>query len=239
MERMSSGPSPQGQARGGTGTERADNRRGCSALDLMIAADAVDRALDALSDDDAREVGCIVMARRADREARREAAFAACESPIEKRMLEALLECGFGTSHGPAGSVAFHPAGVTLTAQRAVTAGGKSYRLDFAAEGATTNGGPVRIAIECDGHDFHERTKEQARHDRSRDRALTLAGWTVLRFTGSEIHADPIKCASDIIVAARCDTPKGAPMGPLKMSGPELAARTSAAVAAFAPKPRF
>lgn len=47
------------------------------------------------------------------------------------------------------------------------------------------------IAIECDGHDFHERTKEQAEHDRARDRHFQAAGLYVLRFTGSEIWRSP------------------------------------------------
>lgn len=50
------------------------------------------------------------------------------------------------------------------------------------------------IAIELDGHDFHERTKEQARRDKSRDRNFTNQGWKVLRFTGSEVYADPELC---------------------------------------------
>lgn len=44
------------------------------------------------------------------------------------------------------------------------------------------------IAIECDGHAFHERTKEQARRDKSRDRELIARGIPVFRFTGSEIY---------------------------------------------------
>lgn len=57
----------------------------------------------------------------------------------------------------------------------------------------------AKIVIECDGHDFHERTKEQARHDRSRDRAMTEAGWLVMRFTGSEIWSNPFACAEQVI----------------------------------------
>lgn len=52
--------------------------------------------------------------------------------------------------------------------------------------------------IECDGHDFHERTKEQAIRDRSRDRRLQEAGHRVFRFTGAEIYRDPMKCASEV-----------------------------------------
>lgn len=55
------------------------------------------------------------------------------------------------------------------------------------------------VVIECDGHDFHERTKEQAAHDRGRDRWMQANGWSVLRFTGSEIHRDPHRCAEEAI----------------------------------------
>lgn len=50
------------------------------------------------------------------------------------------------------------------------------------------------IFIECDGHDFHERTKEQAANDRQKDRAIQASGFPVLRFTGSEIYRDPGAC---------------------------------------------
>lgn len=52
--------------------------------------------------------------------------------------------------------------------------------------------------IECDGHDFHERTKAQAAHDKQRDRFLQFRGYPVLRFTGSEIFADPVGCATEV-----------------------------------------
>jgi hypothetical protein len=55
-----------------------------------------------------------------------------------------------------------------------------------------------RFAIECDGHDYHERTKAQAARDRSRDRKLTRAGWTVVRFTGSELYRDPSACVKEL-----------------------------------------
>jgi len=52
-----------------------------------------------------------------------------------------------------------------------------------------------KAIIECDGHDFHERTKEQAARDRARDRAAQSAGYMMLRYTGSEIYRDPLGCA--------------------------------------------
>ena len=55
-----------------------------------------------------------------------------------------------------------------------------------------------KLIIECDGHDFHEHTKDQAARDRSRDRAAELHGYSLLRFTGSEIHANPLGCALQV-----------------------------------------
>ena len=43
---------------------------------------------------------------------------------------------------------------------------------------------PFDIFIECDGHNFHERTKEQAARDRRKDRDSQREGKPILRFTG-------------------------------------------------------
>lgn len=67
------------------------------------------------------------------------------------------------------------------------------YRADFVLR---TTG--ARVAVECDGHQFHERTKQQAQRDKERDRFFLNEGWPVLRFTGSEIWADPVKQGDDV-----------------------------------------
>ncbi len=54
------------------------------------------------------------------------------------------------------------------------------------------------VLLECDGHDFHERTKEQAARDRSFDRKVQAAGGTFLRFTGAEIVKSPRACAVEV-----------------------------------------
>ena len=69
------------------------------------------------------------------------------------------------------------------------------YRADFLV---TMGDLKKKLVVECDGHDFHERTKEQAARDRKRDRDMTLSGYCVIRFTGSEIWRDPWQCAEDI-----------------------------------------
>lgn len=54
------------------------------------------------------------------------------------------------------------------------------------------------LAIECDGHEFHEKTKEQVARDKARDRAITLRGVSVVRFSGSEIFRDADGCAAQV-----------------------------------------
>ncbi len=75
----------------------------------------------------------------------------------------------------------------------------EGYRTDFALFQRHEHGTITKVIVECDGHDFHERTKKQARRDRSRDRFFTSSGWQVLRFTGSEIHEDANACAEQVI----------------------------------------
>lgn len=72
------------------------------------------------------------------------------------------------------------------------------YRADFIVD-LVFAGRVERAVVECDGHDFHERTKEQAERDKSRDRSLAGAGFTVLRYTGREIWRSPERCALDCI----------------------------------------
>lgn len=69
------------------------------------------------------------------------------------------------------------------------------YRVDFAA---VTPGLPM-VAVECDGHGFHERTKEQVARDKKRDRHFQSAGWRVLRFSGSEIYQDADACIGELM----------------------------------------
>lgn len=80
-----------------------------------------------------------------------------------------------------------------LVPQFEIESGGRKMRIDFAMFPLHDSPCPP-VAIELDGHDFHERTKEQAERDKSRDRLLQAAGWQVLRFTGSEVWRDPKRC---------------------------------------------
>lgn len=56
----------------------------------------------------------------------------------------------------------------------------------------------TKVIVELDGHDFHERTPEQAQRDKSRDRDLQRLGWHVLRFTGREVLRNPGECTREV-----------------------------------------
>lgn len=76
----------------------------------------------------------------------------------------------------------------------------EQYRADFvigfAGYGTLKQTG---VVVECDGHNFHERTKEQAQRDKERDRFLQTKVAKVIRFTGSEIYRKPLACAESAL----------------------------------------
>lgn len=87
---------------------------------------------------------------------------------------------------------------------------GRKYRVDFAlgfrqpdlplaAERAGVTF--AKIAVELDGHEFHERTPQQVEKRNQRDRELLADGWQVLHFSGTEIHRKPVNCVAIIVQA--------------------------------------
>lgn len=67
------------------------------------------------------------------------------------------------------------------------------YRVDF--------GFPAyRLAVECDGRDWHD-----AERDRARDAHVKQLGWTVLHFTGSRLYRDADSVAAEVraVLASR------------------------------------
>jgi very-short-patch-repair endonuclease len=64
------------------------------------------------------------------------------------------------------------------------------YRVDFLIRDA-------RLIVELDGHDYHS-TKEQLERDAVRQRYLTRGGYTVIRFTGSEIRKSTSGCVAEL-----------------------------------------
>lgn len=142
-----------------------------------------------------------------------------CDSPIESRLLAALcreaprqgaafVEVGHD-SRGHDLALCFEEEGCGWTLHIITQAECvRGVRVDVLLECSGLEAEKGRwLAIECDGHDYHERTKEQAARDRSRDRRLMAEEIDVIRFTGSEIHRDPDACAReafDVFLRVSC-----------------------------------
>ena len=125
-----------------------------------------------------------------------------CQSPIEKTMVAGLavqihksfdLEFEFRTTCDHPAVIGYWPSRLMVLAAQVLF--GK-YRADIIIGQLFKHGlqYPWALVIECDGHEYHERTKAQAARDRRRDRWMLERGLTVVRFTGSEIHNDPVGC---------------------------------------------
>lgn len=99
-----------------------------------------------------------------------------------------------------------------LSPQREVTLAGAKYVLDFQVDPICFQSELERakligvefplIGVELDGHDFHERTKEQATYRNKRDRELQQAGWRVYHISGSELYRDPVDVVGDILASS-------------------------------------
>jgi len=55
----------------------------------------------------------------------------------------------------------------------------------------------IRVVVECDGHKFHKKTKKQVVRDNERQMAIQLSGYDIIRFSGSQICENPMKCAKE------------------------------------------
>ena len=84
-----------------------------------------------------------------------------------------------------------------ITPQRKYAISGKNYRVDFSVVLHLYNKSS-RVVVECDGHAFHEKTKEQAKRDKKRDRAFQSIGIPILHFTGSEIFNKDQECVDEV-----------------------------------------
>lgn len=104
------------------------------------------------------------------------------ESPIEGVVYLCLKELQWGSPRTNSYEMLFRPQ---------VEIG--SYRVDFLVKYKD-----LKIVIECDGHEFHEKTKKQVQKDKRRDRYLTKLGYKVLRYSGSELFSEPGRVIEDL-----------------------------------------
>lgn len=125
-----------------------------------------------------------------------------CESPIEEAFLAGLVGSYVGIDglrFSRAVVKCFPDAFDVLVVVPQAQLG--PHRVDFLLQKfeAMPDRMTASIAVECDGHEFHERTKDQARRDKGRDRAIQALRIPVVRFTGSELWMNPVKCAEEAI----------------------------------------
>ena len=138
---------------------------------------------------------------------------ALCESPIEELFLYAIWANGCWAERVELANSRFEelrgmrlPELSHLKIQCVPQCEVAGYRVDFLLAAARANGEPpFLLAVECDGHDFHEKTKKQAARDKKRDRQLNDVGVVVYRFTGSELWRDAGQCARDVISKLECE----------------------------------
>lgn len=130
-------------------------------------------------------------------------------SPIEQMLLSALLLIK-ETSEFPNADpedfdeyMKFH--GINIFPQHRID----KFRVDFYLEyykqfrinkkTKETSGFSKTLIVELDSQQFHERTEQERRYEKMRERLLVSKGYKIFRYTGKEITDDPFKVALEII----------------------------------------
>ncbi len=122
-----------------------------------------------------------------------------CKSPIERILLGALVWNQYTTTPSIVGiwdsirGFEKPPTDVVIAPSYHTN----GYCVDFAVFINARDKEPIKIAVECDGYDYHS-SPEQLMRDKRRDRTLEIAGWRMMRFTGSEITANAESCAKQV-----------------------------------------
>lgn len=109
-----------------------------------------------------------------------------CKSPIEKIVYMSLIQLFelFGSKN------------IRITPQSEVSKYTVDFLISFKPLFDTCHS--LDIVIECDGHEWHEKTKEQSTKDKVREREIKKCGYLILRYSGSEIVEDPEKAYIDV-----------------------------------------
>jgi len=89
---------------------------------------------------------------------------------------------------------------LVLKPQQKVDTSKGNFRIDYEISDPS---GQLKLAIELDGHEFHEKTKAQVARDKRRERAITFKGYTVLRYSGHEICNNVSGCIDEILSYAQ------------------------------------
>lgn len=95
---------------------------------------------------------------------------------------------------------------IELSHQHNIQTNKGKYRADFYFDSDYPSGetshhrgkNNLKLVIECDGHDFHEKTKEQVAKNNKRNLDLQMAGYEILHFSGSQVFENPLKCVKEV-----------------------------------------
>lgn len=121
-----------------------------------------------------------------------------CESPIEQLLYIEMMSMTENLyKSNPYVDI------VTIDNQVEIKCGDEKFRVDFLIPVYYINpkddkAESIFYVVECDGHDFHEKTKEQVAKSNQKTRKLQEYGYQVIRYSGSEIYHHPRKCASNL-----------------------------------------
>ena len=80
---------------------------------------------------------------------------------------------------------------IVIYPQFRVQSGDEEYVIDFAAPN-------IKLGLEADGEIFHSGPKQVA-HDKERDMILAQQGWTIVRFTDTQIERNPQQVVQEVI----------------------------------------
>lgn len=97
---------------------------------------------------------------------------------------------------------AYKDIGIELMPQQYIKANNNIYRVDFLLVYACDRDGSEKklkkpLVVETDGKNWHS-SKKQMNHDYKRENDLKLAGYDVMRFTGSQVYNKPFDCISSV-----------------------------------------
>lgn len=116
-----------------------------------------------------------------------------CKSPIEKIFMIAMNFVSVLRSY----ELKENDMGVLVFPQLEIKCENKTYYADFEVL-IDRIGKTVSVLVECDGYDFHQKTKKQVESDNEREYEIKKQGYDILRFSGSQIYNNPFKCANDV-----------------------------------------
>lgn len=148
-------------------------------------------------------------------------ALARCESPIEVLFALALLSAR--DAHGLLFTLYTSPGESTpiatgrncaLTPQYQTRTASAVVRIDLAIVRHDK-----RLAIELDGHAYHASAPARSA-DAARDLALMKAGWTPVRFTGSDVWRDADGCVARALDLLGFELLRGEPVRPVQAPAP-------------------